>query len=266
MEIFGNGKSYLGDTIEIMDTLISEKQKFNFILTSPPYNMRGHSKEYYNNAQSFNDDMSNEDYKKWILSIFNRYEKLIDKDGVIFFNMNYMSSKKNKAYNLFDIIVSIEKETSFTLIEQICWKKDNAQPLNEARLSRLFENVFVFIKDSDWESFRLKHRKDVMGKSNYIQAPNNDYVNELNKACFSSSLVEQLLKIYSVQNSDIVLDNFMGTHTTAIGCEKIGCKWVGIELDKETRLYGLDRVRGFIGDFEHIEKYGGNNLFTIEEK
>jgi len=46
----------------------------------------------------------------------------------------------------------------------------------------------------------------------------------------------------------------MGTHTTAIACETIGCKWVGIEIDKETYTYGTDRVNYFVGDLTKVSK------------
>lgn len=262
----GKGKTYLGDTMEIMEDLILNEEKVNIILTSPPYNMRGHEKEMYNNAETYRDNMSNEDYKKWIISLFSLYNELLVDDGIVLFNLNYISNKKNKASNLFKIIASIEDETEFTLIDQICWKKTHAMPISEARLTRVWENVWVFIRKKDWQTFHLKYKKVLAGKPNFINAPNNDGSNDVNKACFSSSLVEQLLTTYNVQQDDIVLDNFMGTHTTAIGCEKIGCHWIGIELDKETFTYGCDRVHGFLGEFSKIQKHGVDNLFKFMEE
>jgi DNA modification methylase len=260
----GNGLSYNGDTIEGMRELIKQKKKVDFVLTSPPYNMRGHEKEMYNKAETFRDNKSNEEYKEWIVSLFEFYNKLLVDNGVIIFNLNYISSKKNNASNLFKIITSIEDETPFTLIDQICWKKNGAMPISEARLSRVWENVWIYIRKKDWETFQAKYKSILVGKPNYIEAPNNDGVNELNKACFSSNLVEQLLKIYNIEKKHIVLDNFMGTHTTGIACEKIGCHWIGIELDEETFVYGIDRISNFKGNFSKVLKYGKDNLFNIE--
>lgn len=249
MRIIGNGVSYHGDTLDVMDILIKENTKIDFVLTSPPYNMRNHEKYMYNNTKTFKDNKSNEEYQDWIVSLFHKYEKLLNKNGVVLLNLNYISSLKNKAINLFKIIVEIEEKTGFTLIDQICWKKDNAMPIPEARLSRIWENIWVFIRNDDWVTFRAKHRSKMQGKHNYIYAPNNDFSNNINKACFSSSMVEQLLNLYDVKKNDIILDNFMGTHTTAIGCEKIGCKWIGIELDEDTYKHGIDRVNDYIGEY-----------------
>jgi DNA modification methylase len=257
MEV-GKGNSYLGDTIAVMDDLIAEGKKINFVMTSPPYNMNGHEGEYYNSAtqaNSFSDAKTPDEYVAWLVEIFKRYEKLLDKNGVVIFNMNYMSSKKAPAITTFKALVEIEKHTDFALIDQIAWKKSFAGLLtNGTRLSRIFENVWIFIKRSDWDSFNEKYLKKLFGKLNMIEAPNNDGANELNKACFSSSLVKQLLELYQVKAEDIVLDNFMGTHTTAIACETIGCKWVGIEIDKQTYTYGTDRVNYFVGALTKVSK------------
>jgi len=48
----GNGKTFLGDTLNVMEDLIMNEEKVKFVLTSPPYNMRGHEKEMYNDAKS----------------------------------------------------------------------------------------------------------------------------------------------------------------------------------------------------------------------
>jgi DNA modification methylase len=262
----GNGTSYLGDTNAVMDDLIFEEVKVDYVLTSPPYNMRGHEKEMYNNAKTFRDNMTNEEYRDWIVGLFHRYDKLLNPCGVVIFNLNYMSSRQNKAINLFKVIDAIEENTNFTLIDQVCWKKDTAMALTEARLSRVWENIWIFIRKSDWDDFNQKFKKHLTGKRNFIEAPNNDGATDINKATFSSSMVVQMLTLYNAQQDSVVLDNFMGTHTTAIGCEKIGCEWIGIEIDEETRVHGVDRVNYFIGQFNKIIKKEGISLFDFLEE
>ena len=53
----------------------------------------------------------------------------------------------------------------------------------------------------------------------------------------------------------------MGTGTTSIGCEKIGCSSIGIELDKATFDFSKERIKEYIGDFEALEEV---NIFNIE--
>ena len=49
-------------------------------------------------------------------------------------------------------------------------------------------------------------------------------------------LVEYLIKIHSNENN-IILDPFMGGGTTAIACMNTNRKFIGIELDKNSKKY-----------------------------
>jgi DNA modification methylase len=76
---------------------------------------------------------------------------------------------------------------------------------------------------------------------NFIEAPNNDESTDLNKATFSSKFVEKLLKIYAKEN-DIILDTFMGTGTTAIGCINMSMNFIGFELSEAQCDYAKRRI------------------------
>lgn len=248
------------DTLVGLNELVVERVEVDFILTSPPYN--AHRTDFYMGSDKINDSKSNEEHKSWIVEQFKEYEKVLKKGGVIIYNMNYMSSLKNNVSNLYRIMNQVEDETDFIIIDVICWKKINGTPSREARLTRVWEHVFIFIRKSEWKDFHTKYNKVLVGKPNFIEAPNNDFVNDINKACFSSRMVEQLLRLYDANEESIVLDNFMGTGTTAIGCEKIGCSSIGIELDRETYMFSKERIREYIGDFESMENT--TNLFNFE--
>ena len=77
---------------------------------------------------------------------------------------------------------------------------------------------------------------------NIIVADNNDKSCDLNKATFSSKLVLKLLNIYA-REGDVVFDPFMGTGTTAIGCEKyVNLICIGTELSKAQVEYSNERL------------------------
>lgn len=244
--VIGNHTLINDDTNEGMDYLIDNDVKVDYILTSPPYN--AHRTDFYNGSDKINDSKTNREYVDWLVSHFDRYNKLLNKDGVIIYNINYMSSRKNNASNLFRNIVEIEDRTNFVLIDQICWKKNNGMPIREGRLSRVWENVFIFIRKDDWATFRLKYKDLLAGKPNFIDAPNNDGYNSINKACFSSEMAYKLLELYGANQDSIVLDNFMGTGTTSIACEKLNCCSYGVELDRMTFEFSIDRLNKYIYD------------------
>ena len=76
---------------------------------------------------------------------------------------------------------------------------------------------------------------------NFIQAPNNDQSTDLNKATFSTDFVDELLMRY-VLPTDVVLDNFSGTGTTMIACERRNRKGIYIELSQAQCQYTIERL------------------------
>ena len=55
------------------------------------------------------------------------------------------------------------------------------------------------------------------------------------------SLFEYLINTYSNEN-DIILDNCMGSGTTAIACKNLNRKYIGFELDREYYEKSLERI------------------------
>ena len=56
------------------------------------------------------------------------------------------------------------------------------------------------------------------------------------------ALFEYLIRTYT-NPSDVVLDNCMGSGTTAIACINTGRRFIGFELDKDYHRYAEERVR-----------------------
>jgi len=54
--------------------------------------------------------------------------------------------------------------------------------------------------------------------------------------------IEKLVKCAS-REGDIVLDPFLGSGTTAIACEKLGRRWIGIEIEKHFCELAIKRLK-----------------------
>ena len=54
-------------------------------------------------------------------------------------------------------------------------------------------------------------------------------------------LFEYLIKTYSNEN-DVVLDNCMGSFTTAVACDNLNRQWIGIEKEEKYCLMGQERI------------------------
>lgn len=239
-----------GDTIEQMEKM--RDKSIGLVLTSPPYNKSrkgGKTEDYTAMYKNYHDNMSYEDYMKWLMEIFKEYDRILEENGVVLFNINYSTDKKPNLAP-FDLIMRLEHESNFTLADNICWKKQTALPNNVSnKLTRIWENVLVFVRKKEYKTFNINKKVKSVSRTgqkyyenmyNYIEAKNNDGANKLNKATFSSDLVSQLLDMYYVRGT--VLDNFNGTGTTTKTCFEKNIPCVGIEKDEEQCEFAKKRI------------------------
>lgn len=234
----------------------------DIVLTSPPYNtskkvMTKKSLSNYDcRYDEFSDFKSADEYIDWTVKLFNSYDSILKENGIVLYNISYGTNVTSGNMDSFGLtwllIAEIIKRTEFTVADMIAWKKKSALPNNSSsnKLTRIVEPVFVFCRKSEVKTFKAnKHVKSVSKPGqkfyevmyNFIEAPNNDGANKLNKATFSSNLVYQLLNMYATKDS-VVYDSFMGTGTTAVGCIKYGCKYIGSELSKEQCEFAKERI------------------------
>jgi DNA modification methylase len=110
-------------------------EKVDVILTSPPYNnskKRGTwSKEqkYHYDVSSI-DKFSDVEYIDFSIKLFNNYDNILKKDGVILYNLSYSTGK---SFQMYDVIYNIMKNTDFKVADTIVWKKKSALPNNMSK-------------------------------------------------------------------------------------------------------------------------------------
>lgn len=235
----------------------------NLVITSPPYNM---TKRKGGNADTgrydvYQDWKTEEEYLDFTMSLFNELERAMSQDGVILYNFSYSIENPSLPYKL---VAEIEKRSSWRLVDTICWEKTCGLPFpaNKYRLSRKWEFIWVFCRESHIDNFFIdKGISKVSEKTgqiyynvyyNIIKAKNNDCATpKLNQATFSSQLVVDLLNIYGGWGEDfIVYDPFMGTGTTAVGCLKSEKKpsCIGSEISKAQCDYAEERIKEFLAN------------------
>ncbi len=248
-------KIFNEDCFATMRKMIERDYKVNIILTSPPYNTskkRGtwskEQKTHYDIPQV--DSMTDEKYLQWSSDLFEQYDKILNKNGVVLYNISYST---DKPYLIYQVINKIMENTEFIIADTISWKKKSALPNNMShnRLTRIWEFVFVFCRKSEAKTFYMN--KDILSVRdngikqyttyyNFIEAKNNDGSCSLNKATYSSELCEKLLSMYANKDS-IIYDSFIGTGTTAIACKRMGLKCIGSELSEAQCQFAEDRLR-----------------------
>ena len=250
------------DCMETMKKL--RTQSIDIVLTSPPYNTgqpstsersrRNHQGRYDIHL----DTKSPDEFIEWCIQIFNEFDRILKKDAVVLWNMSYgnnVTTSKNGVGLMWRLIGHICEETSFTVADEIIWKKrSTALPDNAStnKLTRWCEHVFVFARQSEYKTFHCNKEVSKIGVTgqtfykpifNFIEAANNDGSNPLNKATYSTELCDKLLRIYApLDENTIVYDPFMGTGTTAVACKKLGIGYLGSEISPAQCEYAKDRI------------------------
>src|SRR5574344_708532 len=239
-----------------MNTMVEFDEKVDIILTSPPYNTGrpSTSERSRNNNEGrydvYLDTMTQDDYCQWCIDLFNNFNKVLNENGVILWNVSYGSDGTVNTESIGLIwlaIADIIRNTPFTVADRIIWKKNSALPNNVSKnkLTRIVEDIFVFCRKDEYKTYEANKTVSSIGKNgqtfynvyyNFIEAKNNDGSCSLNKATFSSDLVVKLLEMYAKKDS-LVCDPFIGTGTIAIGCKDYGCNYIGSELSTEQCKY-----------------------------
>jgi len=261
---------YCGDSLSLLKRMNQLDYKVDIMLTSPPYNNSKSGKTQTtrdnhdgNKYDIYIDQKNDDEYINWIKEYFDEFDVAINENGVVLLNLSYANDSTNLSNDvnpnevMWRLINEIIVNTSFTVADCIVWKKNNALPNNVSKnkLTRIVEFVFVLCRKTELKSFNTNKTVKSTSKTgqkyyeniqNFIEAPNNDGKVGLNQATFSSDFVYKLLDIYAPDNS-IVLDPFMGTGSTAVGCLKAGrgISYIGFELSQEQVNYSKQRVIDF---------------------
>lgn len=246
---------------DTMNKMLEFEQNIDLILTSPPYNTGRPSnteRSRNNNEGRYDihlDNMTQDNYCKWCIDLFNYFDKILNTNGVILWNVSYGSDAtvNTESIGLMWLsIADIIRNTPFTVADRIIWKKKSALPNNVSKnkLTRIVEDVFVFCRKNEYKTFNCNKTISSIGKNgqtfynnyfNFIEAKNNDGTCKLNKATFSSDFCKQLLELYANENT-IVYDPFMGTGTTAVACKQMNLTCFGSELSQEQVEFANKRL------------------------
>lgn len=245
----------------------------DLVLTSPPYNTarnHGDIKNHEMRYDVYQEQRSNQEYIDWTISLFNEFNRLLKQNGCVLYNISYGNENSELMWL---VVAEIIKQTNFTIADTIVWKKFSALPNNVSanKLTRICEFVFVFCRKDEYNTFTTNKQlvnKSTKGQAiyeniyNLIEAKNNDETQNLNKATFSTDLVKKLLKIYGKEGY-IVLDPFMGTGTTAIGCIEMNINFLGFEISAAQCEYSNKRTLSRIDQYDIFRTIDYNKKVEI---
>ena len=170
-----NIKFFNEDCFATMNTMVEFDEKVDIILTSPPYNTGRPStseRSRNNNEGRYDvhlDTMTQNDYCQWCIDLFNNFNKVLNENGVILWNVSYGSdgTVNTESVGLMWLaIADIIRNTPFTVADRIIWKKNSALPNNVSKnkLTRIVEDVFVFCRKDEYKTFNANKEVSSVGK------------------------------------------------------------------------------------------------------
>lgn len=230
------------------------------VVTSPPY---WSLRDYHVEEQIGRDDALT-DYLDSIVKTFRKLKRVMRHDGTVWLNVGDSYTSGNRRYRAPDKknraramgvrphtpaglkpkdLIGVPWRLAFALQEagwwlrsEIIWSKPNAHPESVCdRPTKAHETVFLLSK-----SVRYYYDKDA------IQGPNSrrlrtvwdlpteprkpgDLENGDHPAVMPMTLARRCIAITSRQDS-VVLDPFAGSGTTLLAADRMGRRWIGIEL------------------------------------
>ena len=148
-----------------------------------------------------------------------------------FMSMKYQPAKKHES-----ILVFCKKSPTYYPIKDIADKKTSS---NKGKLSPSAVYGTNFNNDITYEDTGLRYPSSVRLFNNQSGELNNK--NRLHPTQKPVALFEYLIKTYS-NEGETVLDNCMGSGTTAIACINTNRNYIGFELDEGYYNVSLDRI------------------------
>lgn len=223
-------KIILGDSLEVMKSLDSDS--ISCIVTSPPYNKKGLVgkvkpgnqvwKKFNIDYDSYGDDLSEDEYHKWMIDILNEMKRIIKPNGSIFFN-----HKARRHNNKLHLPTDFISKSDLDVYQLIIWNRLSSPNIRKDVLLPCTEHIYWLTKSKP-KVFKENISKEYQSEVWTI----NPDKNTKHPAPFPQKLVENCVLLTTEEN-DIILDPFLGSGTSAIVSKKLNRNFIGIEIDEK---------------------------------
>jgi site-specific DNA-methyltransferase (adenine-specific) len=220
---------YNGDCIKGMKNI--QSCSIDLIITDPPYNLGNFMHERNTNLVKMRDnhfaysDWDNLEHSEWVEKMddfFKESNRLLKKKGSLLMFMSLMKV---------ETLIKLAQKYKFYYKTIGIWHKTNPMPRNmNLHFINSTECWIYFINEGTTGTFNnngivvhdfIETGLTPASEKKYGKHPTQKPI----------QLINHFIKLLSNPN-DIILDPFMGSGSTGVGCELLNRKFIGIELDK----------------------------------
>lgn len=243
IELTDKSKLYNGKAEDVVPQL--EDDSIELVVTSPPYNVDlGNNKFNDNPYDMYNDNKSHADYIDWLEDLFKKLYPKLKSGGRVCINIGDGANGRVPTHA--DIIHFMTKKLNYLPMANIIWSKSQignrfswgsfASP-SAPSFPKPFEYIMIFAKEH--VKLQRKGETDLLNQE-FIDwslamwniTPETQMKKIGHPAMFPVELPYRLIKMLSWTDAT-VLDIFNGAGTTAVACERLGRKYIGIEMSKK---------------------------------
>jgi len=222
----------------------------HLMITSPPYNA----------TKDYDDDLSFSDYLELLENVFREcYRVLVDGGRAC---VNVANLGRKPYIPLSHYVSYMMQNIGFRMRGEIIWDKAASagsstawgswQSASNPTLRDVHEYILVFSK-GDFQQKRTKTEKDTrldtIQKEDFLEwtksiwhFPTASAKKVGHPAPFPVELPHRLIQLYSF-DSDVVLDPFMGSGTTALAAVQDGRRYVGYETEQAYVKLAVERLK-----------------------
>ena len=239
------GILYCGDCRDILKSFPQES--IDLVVTSPPYNV---GIKY----DSWNDKMKNEEYFDFIENVLKELKSKLQIDARLAINVLLNAKTDGERISPVAEYYLLLKKVGFGFHSIVILSEIKPHRIKYTAWGSWLSASSPYIYDASecvligynqhWK--KLDKGESTLTKEEFIELVAGQWkyfpqTKKLTEANFSLDLPLKAIKILSYKN-DIVLDPFIGSGTTAIACERLNRRWIGIEISEKYCEIAKERI------------------------
>ncbi|MEJ2249899.1 MAG: site-specific DNA-methyltransferase [Candidatus Lokiarchaeota archaeon] len=203
----------------------------DLILTSPPYNLGNEHHTGGYRHQTYDDDMEELEYQNWQLEVLKECYRVLKPQGSLLYN-HKNRIKNGKQITPYEWIL----KSPFTIKQEIVWV-NRSQNFDKVRFYPWTERIYWLAKSSETVLENVINKPDVFDWKDWKPVGTRGKF----KRAFPVKMVKDFLKVF--HNADIILDPYMGSGSTAVGCKQLGRNYIGFEIEEEYVEFAINRLK-----------------------